>query len=76
MKAEERDKLLIRLDERTCNIWYSIEKLEKHQAEQNGFIISNIKSISKNTTWRKGITAIISLLIIAIITGVITYLRS
>ena len=74
MKAEERDKLLTRLDERTCNIWHTIEKLERHQAEQNGFIMSNIKAISRNTTWRKGIAVILGVLISAAITGLFIYL--
>ncbi len=36
MKPSERDDLLIRLDERTNNIWRSTEAQEKHLAELNG----------------------------------------
>ncbi len=36
MKAEERDDLLVRLDERTENIETNIGKIEVHQKEQNG----------------------------------------
>lgn len=58
MKPPERDDLLIRLDERSRNIWIVVEKLEKHQVEQNGLIrdsfdqiASNSKQTAKNTTW-------------------------
>ncbi len=36
VKAEERDDLLVRLDERTENIETNIGKIEGHQKEQNG----------------------------------------
>lgn len=51
MKVSERDDLLIRLDERSRNIWVVVEKLEKHQNEANGFIQDNNDRSLKNTTW-------------------------
>ena len=58
MKPTERDDLLIRLDERSRNTWVMVEKLEKHQVEQNGLIrdsfdqiANNSKQTTKNATW-------------------------
>ena len=51
LKVLERDELLIRLDERTRNIWKLVEKLETHQAEANGFIKDNLIRSSSNRTW-------------------------
>ena len=52
MKASERDQLLLEhsaglatLLERTANIYHLTEKLEQHQATQNGKVLSNAKSI-------------------------------
>ena len=36
MKDEERDDLLVRLDERTEHIETDVAKIEVHQKEQNG----------------------------------------
>ena len=58
MTKTEEHELLIRLDERTCNTYTLVEKIEKHQSEQNGFIQDNILSTQRNTTWRKVITPI------------------
>jgi len=51
--ADKDSKLLIRIDERTQNIWKAVEKIEKHAAEQNGYIREITMACSKNTTWRK-----------------------
>ena len=48
MKTIERDELLTRIDERSNNIWRVVEALEKHQAEQNGYIRENIIATTKN----------------------------
>ena len=53
MKQEERDDLLIRVSERTLNIWHTIEKIEQHAAAQNGSITDLIRECSSNTSWRK-----------------------
>ena len=71
MKAEERDKLLIKLDERTSNIWRAVEKIETHQEEQNGFTKEVITNCAKNTAWRKAHTWIIGLIIAGVITNVL-----
>ena len=42
-----------RLDERSLNMWHVLERLEKHQAEQNGYIRENFAATNKNTAWRK-----------------------
>ncbi len=38
MKASERDDLLIRLDERSCNIYKLTEKQEEHLRQINGHL--------------------------------------
>ena len=38
MTEQELHDLMIRIDERTRNTWRVVEKMERHQAEQNGFI--------------------------------------
>ena len=65
MKPQERDELLIRIEERTCNIWRSVEKLEKHNAEQNGFISNLLKDVASNKTAIKWIKFIIGGTILA-----------
>ena len=50
MKPKERDELLGRLDERSRNTYHLVEKLEKHNAEQNGYILDLIKQVSSNKT--------------------------
>lgn len=67
MKQEDRDRL-IRVDERTSNIWRVIEKVEKHQAEQNGLVLKVVKDVSTNTSWRKATIGIFSAVIAWIIT--------
>ena len=58
MKASERDDLIIRIDERTNNIWRVLDKQDKKvdqivegQSRQNG-------SIMRNTVWRKVVVSI------------------
>ena len=46
MKADERDQLLIRIDERTNNIWTLTERQEKHLAELNSSVARNVNRIS------------------------------
>lgn len=69
LTASQKNELLIRLDERTNNIWRVAEKLERHQEEQNGFIKEALLASAKNTMWRKititiftGITTVIGIL--------------
>jgi len=51
MKQPERDDLLSRLDEKTNNIWRTLEELKDQQIKQNGFIQENNNRSLKNTTW-------------------------
>ena len=41
MKADERDDLMIRLDERSERSEEKIDKILEHQGKQNGWIITN-----------------------------------
>jgi len=67
MRQEDRDRL-IRVDERTNNIWRVVEALNKHQSEQNGFIKEALIASARNTAWRKAMVTIFSLTIGAVIT--------
>ena len=58
MDKGERDNLLIRLEERSHNTWRLIEKMERHAAEQNGYIRENFTATSKNTIWRRVIVGV------------------
>jgi len=63
----QRDEVLIRLDEKSNNIWRSIEKIESHQEAVNGHIADLIECTSKNTGWRKVSTSLWVGLILAFI---------
>ena len=52
LKPSERDVLLVKLEERTQNIWKSIEKIEGYQSDQNEQVLLLIAECSKNTGWR------------------------
>ena len=58
MNVKDRDELMIRLDERSRNTWKSIEKIELHMSEQNGYIRDNFRSTQRNTVWRKVIVSV------------------
>ncbi len=59
MKPKERDELLGRLDERSRNTYHLVEKLEKHNAEQNGYILDLVKQASSNKTSIKWIIRVL-----------------
>ena len=48
MKPSERDELLVRLDERTINIYRLNEKQERHLSELNDRVAKNTINISNN----------------------------
>ena len=58
MKAVDRDRLLERLDERTNNIWRTVELLEKHNADQNGYILTCLTRSAVNSRVIKIISSI------------------
>ena len=53
MKAEERDNLLIRLDERSESVFRELQSLNEHQVEQNGYIKEALERTARNYTWIK-----------------------
>jgi len=53
MKAAERDDLLIRLDERTNNIYKLTEAQERHLKEINGYLLDHSKRITITETLQK-----------------------
>jgi len=67
---QELHDLMIKIDERTRNIWRSVEQLEKHQAEANGFIRDNMKRSTKNAVWISALRWIVG----ASIGGMLTWL--
>jgi len=46
----EQGQTIARIDERTANTYHLTEKLERHNAEQNGFIREQGEQIVRNTT--------------------------
>ena len=48
MKAEERDQLLIRLDEKTANIYKLTEQQEKHLTQLNEKVSKNVLRIAEH----------------------------
>ena len=61
MKTAQRDELLSRLEERSCNIWRVVERLEDSQIKQNGLIQDNIKKTTRNSTWLVALRWIVSI---------------
>ena len=59
MKPKERDELLIRLDERTRNIWTLTEKQEDHLSKINDSMMKHAVQISSNKTSVKWIVRIL-----------------
>ena len=59
MKPTERDDLLIRLDERTNNIWKLTEKQEEHLAKINDVNSKQGEQIASNKTSIKWIIRIL-----------------
>jgi len=57
VKQEDRD-MLIRINERTHNIWRAVEQMEQHQREQNDSIRKLFNRTSTNTVWRRVIVSI------------------
>ncbi len=74
MKPKERDDLLVKmaedigaLKEGVHNTYYLAEKLERHNALQNGQIIKIMEASNKNTVWRRVIVGIGGTVIITIV---------
>ena len=59
MKAAERDDLLIRLDERTRNIWALTEKQEEHLEKINDSLLKHAIQLSSNKTSIKWIIRVL-----------------
>jgi len=49
MKPLERDELLVRLDEKSNNIYHLVEKQERHLAELNNKVAKNVLNIDRNS---------------------------
>ena len=50
MNKTQQDELLIRLDERTANIYTLTEKQERHLAKLNDSVAKNVKDMAENST--------------------------
>ncbi len=59
MKATERDDLLIRLDERTRNIWALTERQEEHLGKINDSLLKHAIQLSSNKTSIKWIIRVL-----------------
>ena len=51
VKTKDRNDLLVRLDEKTANIWRLVEKIEAHQVSQNGLIEKATALSRRNGIW-------------------------
>jgi len=49
MKPQERDDLLIRIDERTQNIWRLTDQQEKHLSKINDSLLKHSTNIAVNS---------------------------
>ena len=67
MNAQERDELLIRIDERTRNIHKLTEAQEQHLLLLNTHVAENIKQIAANTECVKSNSQTIMIIIWCII---------
>lgn len=71
MKPIERDELLIRLDERSLNMWHILEEEDESIHKQIDKILDGQKTqngaILKNTIWRKAIVFIGTPVVIGIV---------
>ena len=63
MNAQERDELLIRIDERTRNIYHLTEKQEHHLDELNASVSKNVARIASNYEAIKGNRRILNIII-------------
>lgn len=75
MKPTERDDLLIRLDERTSNIWRVTEEQGQHLKEINGALASQFKTVTRNSVkiglmWKVGGGALV--IIIGVLVTLLT----
>ena len=66
MKAQERDELFGRLDERSLNAWRIMEEIKDHLIRLNGSIEEQGKQVSSNKT---SIRWIIRIMVAAVILG-------
>ena len=70
MNAAQRDELLIRLDERTCNIYTLTEKQERHLSLLNDSVAKNTKhtAVNKNSIfWLRIISGVLCSGLLALI---------
>lgn len=68
--GKEEHDLLVRIAERTHNIWRVLEQLEKQVRKQNGAIQGAIKECNKNTTNIKWIRIIGGFMMTMMIVGI------
>ena len=59
MKPKERDDLLVRLDERTANIWRVTELQEQHLVKLNDSVLKHAIQLSSNKTSIKWIIRVL-----------------
>lgn len=67
MKPKDRDELLIRLDEKSNNIWKTIEKIEAHLVRLNNSVTDNTVGRKINRRWLAAITTGLTVAVLRII---------
>ena len=61
MKPQERDDLLIRIDERTRNIWRLTDQQEKHLSKINDSLLEHAVQITSNSNGIKWLRWVIGI---------------
>ena len=67
MNTQQRDELLIRLSERTLNIWRTIEKMEVHLVTLNNSVGENKLGWKVNRRWLGVITTGLTAMVLKLV---------
>ena len=67
MRTKDRDELLARLDERSANIWKTIEKMEVHLVTLNNSVSENKLGWKINRRWLGVITTGLTAMVLKLV---------
>ncbi len=71
MPERDLDDFIVRIDERTLNIWRTLEDIKKHQESQNGKLEEFCFQVNRNTVWRRVMLGILGVAIPIVWTALI-----
>ena len=75
MNPKDRDTILIRVDERTRNIWRVTEDMKRHQELQNSNIAEALKMCYTSKAWVRIGQWVVGGIVLLLIAGVETKLQ-